>query len=175
MKHEQQHVWCLSDVWVLTYRHGRLLRVSSDHLDGDPGADERPHGLFDPGPGRVDDAHQTQEGQVPHLSTGRKRQNYRERQTDVCSVFMSRQKHADLPSCVQTVYLWVRRCPCSWSAAGTAPSAGGWATVCFLCCCRSCRVGSPARTLPSWSKLQVCPDDVKNRAEDEVRRYKSYL
>lgn len=72
--------------WVLTYRHGRLLRVSSDHLDGDPGADERPHGLFDPGPGRVDDAHQTQEGQVPHLSAGRERQNCRERQTCVqCS------------------------------------------------------------------------------------------
>lgn len=72
-------------------------------------------------------------------------------------------------------YLWVRRCPCSWSAAGTAPSAGGWATVRSLCCCRSCRVGSPARTLPSWSKLRVCPDDVKNRAEDDVRRYKSHL
>lgn len=46
----------------LTYGHGGLLGVSSDHLDGDSGVDERGHGVFDPGPGWVDDAHQTQKG-----------------------------------------------------------------------------------------------------------------
>lgn len=54
-------------------------------------------------------------------------------------------------------YLWGRRCPCSWSAVGRAPSAGGLVTVCCLCCCRSCTYESLAHRLPSWSKLQVCP------------------
>lgn len=59
----------------LTYRHGRLLGVSCDHLYGDAGAEERSDRLLDSFPGGIDDADQTQEGQVPHLRPRSERQH----------------------------------------------------------------------------------------------------
>lgn len=81
------NVWCLfssspncdslsrSLFLSLTYGHSCLLWISSNHLNGDSGVDERPYGFFDPWPRGVDDAHQSQEGQVPHLRARRKRQD----------------------------------------------------------------------------------------------------
>ena len=150
----------------LTYGHSGLLGVSSDHLDGHSWADERAHSLFDPWPGRIDDAHQAQERQVAHFRTRRKSQNCTGKQDRRlhCCYFSDPEGEKKVGLYLESgmtptpLYLWGLRIPCNSSAAGRAPSAGGWEVVLHLCCGSSYRIGWPARKPPSCNTHLAGPE-----------------